>query len=117
MQVLGVLLGDGRGFGFVFGLEQFREHLLRGHAFRITHRVHCRIGAFRHELQFEPVAASVALDDAQHLPIAQVVEERAAVDANLAYEQLIDVVGVNQFFPLLPSLALARRLASSMLTL
>ena len=103
MEVLGVLLGDGRGFGFVFDLEQFGEHLLRRHAFRVSHCVHRGIGAFRHELQFEPIAATVALDDAQHLPIAEVVEERAAVDANLAYEQLIDVVGVNQFFPLLPS--------------
>ena len=87
----------------VFGLEEVGEHLLRGHAFRIAHRIHGGVSTLSHHLKLEPIAATVALDDAQHLPIAKVVQERAAVDANLAYEQLIDVVGVNQFFPLLPS--------------
>ena len=74
LQVLGILLGDfGSGRVVVFGLEEVGEHLLRGHALRISHRVHRGISAFRHELQFEPVAATVALDDAADFPELYIV--------------------------------------------
>ena len=44
------------------------------------------------------VATLVALNDAQCLPILDVVEEFVATDSDFAYKQLIDVVGVQSFF-------------------
>ena len=113
LKVFCVLLGDfGCRSGVVFDLEEFREHLLRGHAFRVTHSVDGCEHHFRHHLQFEQVAAAVAFDDMAHLPEAQLVQELSAVNAYLAYEQLVDVVGGGQFFPVDPSCSLAAFAAS-----
>ena len=103
LQVGGFGFGNLRFLRFVDVVaEEFREQVFDGLAFRIAHGVHRRIGALRHHLQFEPVTAAVALDDAANLPEAQVVEEVTTRDAYLAYEQLVDVVGGGQFFPLFP---------------
>ena len=60
------------------------------------------INAFGKQLVCQPVSLAVASDDAAHLPEADVVEEVMAGDAYLAHEQLINVVGGNQFFVFLP---------------
>ena len=114
LQFGGFLFGDLR-FGWlnVVIAEEVGEQVFDGLAFGVAHGVHRGVGAFGHHLQFEDVAASVASDDAAHLPEAQPIEERVAVNAYLAYEQLVDVVGGNQFFPFVPFCASALALAAS----
>lgn len=50
----------------------------------------------------EVIALAVAADDAVNFPELQIVKKLMAGDSYLAYEQLIDVVGVYQFFVFLP---------------
>ena len=60
------------------------------------------VGAFGEQLVFQGVTASVASDDAPDFPEADVVEELTTGYSDFAHEQLIDVVGAGQFFPLSP---------------
>lgn len=46
------------------------------------------------------LAAAVAGDDTAYFPVADTVQEVITADAYFAYEQLIDIVGAAQFFPL-----------------
>ena len=48
----------------------------------------------------QAVSLAVASDNATDFPEAEVVKEFTTGDAYLAHEQLIDVVGGCQFFPL-----------------
>ena len=61
---------------------------------RIAHAEHR--GPHLHALQLihQDVATLVALQDSTGLPSADLVEKFSARDADLAYEQLIQVVGV-----------------------
>ena len=103
LQVLCVLFGDfWCRSGVVFDLEEFREHLLLGHAFRVSHSVDGCVHYFRHHLKFEQVAAAVAFDDPAHLPEADVVQKLAARDTYLTDKQLIDRLRRCQFFPPFP---------------
>ena len=87
---------------FLFIVEQCWEHVLDGLAFRVTHSVDCGIGTFGNQLVCQVVALAVAAYDAVYLPELQVIKKLTAGYSNLAYEQLIDVVGVYQFFSLSP---------------
>lgn len=87
---------------FLFVGEECREHVLDGLSLRVAHRVDGSIGAFGEQLVCEVVALSVAADDAVNFPELQVIKKLTAGDSYLAYEQLIDVVGVYQFFSLFP---------------
>ena len=74
-------------------IEEHRKHVGHGLALGVAHGVHGGVGTFGHELVLQQVAAAVASDDAAHFPKADVIEEFTAGDANLAHEQLVDVVG------------------------
>ena len=86
----------------VIFLEQEREQVFDGLSLRVSHRIHRGVGAFSYELHLQPVAFAVATDDAVDFPELQVVQNLVPVSANLAYEQLVDVVGGCQFFPFDP---------------
>ena len=87
---------------FLFVVEECWEHVLNGFAFWVAHRVDGGIGAFGEQLVCKMVSLAVAADDTVNFPKLQVIEELTAGDSYLAYEQLIDVVGVYQFFSLSP---------------
>ena len=89
-----VFLGEGRLVVVIVVFEEHGKHVGHGLALGITHDVDGGIDAFGHQLMLQQVAATIATDDAAHLPEAEVVEEFSARDANLAHEQLVDVVGV-----------------------
>ena len=92
------------GFAVViFGvLKEHREEVFDGLSFTIPHRVHCSEHGFGDELVTEAAPSAVATDDAQHLPIAQFVQELMRTDTYLAHDQLVDVAGGGQFFPAFP---------------
>ena len=52
-----------------------------------------KVGLDALQLVLQDVTAAMASDDAAGLPEAYLVEEFVATDANLANEQLVDVVG------------------------
>ena len=93
-QVVHVLLGEGRLVVVIVEFEEHGEHVGYGLALRIAHDVDGGIDTFGHQLVLQQITAAVATDDAAHFPEAEVVEEFSARDANLAHEQLVDVVGV-----------------------
>lgn len=69
------------------------EHVGNGLAFWVSHRIDSSVCTFSHQLMIQAVALAVASDNATDFPEAEVVEKFAALDAYLAHEQLIDVVG------------------------
>ena len=86
------LICDGGGFAVVIVrvFEEHREEVFDGLAIAVPHRVHCSEDGFCDELVTEPAPSSVASDDAQHLPVSEVVEEVSAGDAYLTHKELID---------------------------
>lgn len=88
-------------------LEYLGEHIGDGLALGVAHGVDGGVGALGYELVLQAVALAVATDDAAGLPEGDVVEELAAGDANLANEQLVEVVGGQAFFRFLPPLPLS----------
>ena len=83
---------------YVIILENPREHVGNGLAFRVAHGIDSSVCTFSDELVLQAVAVAVAADNAAHFPEAEVVEEFTTGDAYLAHEQLKDVVGGIQFF-------------------
>ena len=73
--------------------EYLWEHVGNGLALWVAHGIDSSLGTFSHELMLQSVALAVATDDATHFPEAEVVEEFTTLDAYLAHEQLVDVVG------------------------
>ena len=102
LQFCHVFGRDGRLVVVIVVVEEHGEHVGHGLALRVTHDMDGGIDTFSHQLMLQQIAATIAADDATHLPEAEVVQELTAGDSNLAYEQLIDVVGVYQFFSLSP---------------
>ena len=89
------LICDGGGFAVVIVrvLKEHREEVFDGLAIAVPHRVHCSEHGFCDELVPEPAPSAVASDDAQHLPIAQFVQELMRTDTYLAHDQLVNVAG------------------------
>ena len=85
-------------FGFIH--EYSWEHVCRCFPLWVAHGERGGIDAFSDELVLQAVAVAVASDDAAYLPEAEVVEKFTTGDAYFAHEQLVDVVGGCQFFPL-----------------
>ena len=83
------------GFAVViFGvLKEHREEVFDRLALAVPHRVHGSEDGFGDELVTEPAPSAVASDDAQHLPIAQFIQELMRTDTYLAHDQLVDVAG------------------------
>lgn len=90
--------------GFLFGdwwwtvvviiiVEEHGEHVGDSLALGVAHGVDGGVGTFGEKLVLQAVAAAVASDDAQGLPVADVIEEFAAGNADLTYDELVDVVG------------------------
>ena len=86
------LICDGGGFAVVIVrvFEEHREEVFDGLAIAVPHRVHCSEHGFGDELVTEPAPSAVASDDAQNLPVSEVVEEVSAGDAYLTNKELID---------------------------
>lgn len=94
LQFVDVFLTDGRlVVVIVVIVEKHGEHVGHGLTIGVAHGEGGSIDAFGHQLKFQQVAAAIATDDAANLPEADVVEKLTAGDANLAHEQLVDVVG------------------------
>ena len=89
-----VLFADGRLVVVIVVVEEHGEYVGHGLTLGVAHGVGGGIDALGDELVLQPVALAVATYDAANLPEADVVEELTAGDANLAHEQLVDVVGV-----------------------
>jgi len=66
-------------------LEEHGKHVFHGLALRVAHDVDSGIDAFSHQLMLQQVAATVAADDASHLPEVEVVEKLTAGDSNFAH--------------------------------
>ena len=78
---------------FLVIFKQHREHVSNGLAFGVAHRIDGSIGTFSHQLVLQPVSLAVAANDAPDLPEADVVQELVAADADLANDELVQVVG------------------------
>ena len=80
-------------FVIVRGFEQHREKVFDRLTIGVPHCVHCSEHGFGDELVTQPAPSAVAPDDAQHLPIAQFIQELVRTDTYLAHDQLVDVAG------------------------
>lgn len=89
------LVGDGWGTVVVIiVVKEHWEHVCDFLALWVAHGVDGCVGTLGYELVLQAVAAAVSSDDAQGLPVDDVIEEFAAGNADLAYDELVDVVGV-----------------------
>jgi hypothetical protein len=66
--------------------EYLREYVYDGFPLRISHRVHCCIRAFCHQLMLQLVALSVAANYSTRLPECDFIKELGAANAYLAHE-------------------------------
>ena len=71
---------------------------------RVAHREHGAVGGQTKKSVLEHVATIVPSEDASHLPKLYVVQEFTSSDSDFTHEQLIEVVGAQEFF-LPPSLS------------
>ena len=62
------IFGHGRLVVIVVIVEKHREYIGDGLALWVTHRVNSGVGTFSEELVLQRVTATVAPDDAAHLP-------------------------------------------------
>ena len=104
-EVGGFLVGDGWGAVVVIiVVEEHGEHVGDSLALGVAHGVDGCVCTLGKELVLQAVAPAIASDDAAHFPELEVVKEFTAMDAYLAYDELVDVVGGSQFFAFLPFL-------------
>ena len=71
-------------------IKEHREEVFDGLAFAVAHGVHCSEHGFGDELVTQPAPSAVASDDAQHLPVLNLVKELMARDAYLTHKEFID---------------------------
>lgn len=90
--------------GFLFGdwwwtvvviivVEDHGEHVCDSLSLWVAHGVDGCVGTLGYELVLQAVAAAVASDDAQGLPVTDFIEKFASGNSYLAHEQFVDVVG------------------------
>lgn len=88
------LFGDGWWTVVVIIIvEDHWEHVGDSLALWVAHGVDGCVGTLGYELVLQAVAAAVASDDAQGLPVTDFIEKFASGNSYLAHEQFVDVVG------------------------